>query len=156
MEQFVVCDTLNKLEDAVRQYASAFDAALLSSADTTHVVRMATAIENMVGTVKSLAAARAAEVGAWQASGARSAAAELAKVTGSTVSGAKEVLETARRLASLPVVAAAARRGELSGAQAAAIASAAEANPGRRGPPGGAGGAGVAGRAAGRVRPGQG
>ncbi|HET7719185.1 MAG TPA: DUF222 domain-containing protein, partial [Acidimicrobiales bacterium] len=61
--------------------------------------------------------------------GDRSAAAHLARVTGTSVRTAGEVLETARRLEKLPALAAAARAGALSAAQVAAVADAAVVDP---------------------------
>ena len=83
------------------------------------------AIEKMASTLKGLAAARAANGGAWKGAGDRSAAHHLARTTGTTVSQAGEAIETARRLEKLPAVAAAAKAGALSAQQAAAISDAA-------------------------------
>ncbi|HEX2274440.1 MAG TPA: hypothetical protein VHG90_11265, partial [Acidimicrobiales bacterium] len=59
----------------------------------------------------------------------RSAATDLARSTGSTVGQAAESLTTARRLEHLGVLDAAARAGELSSQQTAAVADAASADP---------------------------
>jgi hypothetical protein len=123
----VVCNTLLELEQALKHYAQGFDATLLSGEQAVRATRAAACIEKLAASLKGLAGARAAEAGAWKG---RSAAAELARVAGRSVSAAAETLETARRLQSLPVAAAAARRGELSEAQVLAIAAAAEADPG--------------------------
>ena len=85
----------------------------------------AAAIEKMAATLKGLAAARAASGGAWKDAGDRSAAHHLARTTGTSVGQAIEAIETARRLEKLPGVAAAARAGELSAQQAAAVSDAA-------------------------------
>jgi hypothetical protein len=122
-----VCDTLVELEEALKRYAPGLDGAALSGEDAARATRAAACIEKVAASLKGLAAARAAETGVWKG---RSAAAELARVTGRSVYAAAETLETARRLSALPEVAAAARRGELSEAQVSAIASAAEAEPG--------------------------
>src|SRR5205814_7486240 len=65
----------------------------------------------------------------WRREGDRSAAHHLARRTGTSVPQAVEAIETARRLEKLDTTAAAARAGELSAQQAAAIAQAAEADP---------------------------
>ena len=89
----------------------------------------AAAIENLAATVKGLAAARSAAGEAWKAAGDRSAAAHLARSTGTSVRHAGDVLESARRLEKLPALAAAARAGELSASQVAAVADAAVLDP---------------------------
>ena len=124
-----MCERLGELREAMGRYAAGFDASLLSCEDASSVMFEAAAIENMAATVKALAAARAAGGEAWKAAGDRSAAAHLARTTGSSVRYAGEVLETARRLERLPALAAAARSGSLSAAQVAAVADAAVVDP---------------------------
>ena len=120
---------LTQLKVALERYVAGFDAALLSAADATTVVDQASAIEKMAATLKALAAERAAECGQWRQRGARSAAHDLAQRSGTTVGAAAEALEGARRLRQLPIQAGAARRGEVSPQQVAAIAEAAVADP---------------------------
>jgi hypothetical protein len=124
-----VCHTLVELREGMRRYAAGFEAAVLSPADAQRAVELAASIEGIAATLKALAGARVAEGGAWKGSSARSAAHHLARVTGSSVAQAVEVIETGRRLEQLPVVDAAARGGALSGAQASALAAAAAADP---------------------------
>jgi hypothetical protein len=83
----------------------------------------------MAATLKAKAAAPRAGTRAWNAAGERSPAADLARSTGATLGQAAESLATARRLEHLPVLDAAARAGELSAAQIAAVADAATADP---------------------------
>jgi hypothetical protein len=128
-----VCESLAELEGALRRYATGFDVAVLSGEQASAVVRLAAGVEKMAAVLKGMAAARAAEVGAWKGSGQQCAGAELARVTGTSVAAATETLELAGRLQSLPVVAGAARRGELSASQASVISAAAEVNPGAEG-----------------------
>ena len=120
-----MCERLVELREAMARYASSFDAALLSAEGAALAVVEAAAIERMAATVKGLAAARSADIGAWRGAGERSAAHHLARTTGTSVAQAGEVIDTARRLATLPAVAAAARAGGLSAPQAAAVADAA-------------------------------
>jgi hypothetical protein len=124
-----MCEHLGQLRDAMGRYAAAFDAARLSSEDAALAVAQAAAIERMAATVKGLAAARVASDGCWKSAGHRSAADHLARATGTSVSNAAETLATARRLESLPTLAAAARAGELSVAQVAAVADAGVVDP---------------------------
>jgi hypothetical protein len=83
----------------------------------------------MAGIIESLAAERVAECGRWKGDGSKSPADYIAKRTGVSVGQACEALKTAEQLAELPEVDAAARRGELSPQQAAAVASAASVAP---------------------------
>ncbi len=124
-----MCDRLGQLRDALSQYASSFDAALLSSEDAGRAVAEAAAIERMAATVKGFAAARCADTGMWKAAGDRSATHHLARTTGTPVAQAAEVIQTAKRLEQLPAMSAAARAGGLSAQQAAALAAAATADP---------------------------
>jgi len=124
-----MCERLGQLREAMGRYAAVFDAALLSTEQAAAAVAQAAAIEKMAATLKGLAAARAASAGAWKGAGDRSAAHHLARTTGTSVGQASEVLETARRLEKLPSVAAAAKAGELSAQQAAAVSDAAGADP---------------------------
>jgi Domain of unknown function (DUF222) len=111
------------------EYAIGFDAERVSAADAARIVEDAAAIKNMAATVEAVAAARVADTQVWKRDGDRSAAHQLARTTGTTVGQAKEILQAARRLKDLPATAAAARRGELSAQQVAAITDAASADP---------------------------
>jgi hypothetical protein len=119
-----------EIRDAVRQFAEGFDPALVDAATAALVVRDWTAIANMAEAVKALAAKRVADSATWRSTGAPSAADWLAKSSGTTTNQAREVLATAGRLDELEATAGAARRGELSPAQTAAISDAATADPG--------------------------
>ncbi|MGH9049290.1 MAG: DUF222 domain-containing protein [Acidimicrobiia bacterium] len=120
---------LSQVRSALSEYATRFDPAAFSARDAASIVDDATAIEKMAATVKSLAAARVAATDVWKQGGERSAAHELARRTGTSVGQAKETLETGRKLQDLPATAEAAKQGELSPQQAAAIADAATADP---------------------------
>jgi hypothetical protein len=124
-----MCDGLLALRDAMSRYTAGFDAALLSGAQAEQAVDAAGVIERLAAAVKSMAAVRAADAGAWKRAGERSPAHHLARATGSSVGQAADIIDTARRLEKLPEVAAAARSGELSAQQASAIADAATADP---------------------------
>lgn len=124
-----MCERLGQLQDSMGRFAAAFDAALFSVEDAWVLVAQATTIERMAATVKALAAARAADGATWKAAGERSPAHHLARATGTSVSTASEILETAQRLEAMPALAAATRAGELSPAQSAAVADAAVVDP---------------------------
>jgi hypothetical protein len=120
---------LSELRSAMSRYASRFDPALVSARDAERVLDDAAAIKNMAATIEAIAAARVAETEVWREHGDRSAAHDLARRTGTSVGHAKEALETGRKLQDLSATADAARSGELSPQQAAAIADAASADP---------------------------
>lgn len=124
-----MCKELTDLRDGIVAYASNFDAALLASDPVELVVRAAAAIEGVASTLKALGAARLAELRSWKAAGDRSAAHQLARATGTSISDAASTIETGRQLSDLLEIAAAARSGNLSAQQAAAVADAAAADP---------------------------
>jgi len=120
---------LSELRATLHAFAASFDASCLSPHDLRCVLADAAAIENMAATVKALAAARVAETSMWKRAGDRSPAHHLARTTGMSVTAAAVSIEAAQRLGSLPVAADAARHGELSAPQLAAVTSAAIAAP---------------------------
>ncbi len=122
--------TLAELRNAMQRYATRFDAAVITAREAARVIEDAAAIEKMAATVKALAAARVAETKLWRRDGDLTAAHQLARKTGTSVSQAQETIATAKRLDALPAVTAAAKRGELSPQQTVAIADAATADPG--------------------------
>ena len=117
------------MRSAMSEFATRFDPALVSARDAEGVLDDAAAIKNMAATVEALAATRVAETDVWREHGGRTAAHDLARRTGTTVGQAKQALETGQKLQDLPATAGAARRGELSAQQTAAIADAATADP---------------------------
>jgi hypothetical protein len=124
---------MRSLREAVRRFAEGFDPALVSAADAGRIVADAAAAENMLATVKGLAAARVAETDLWRREGDASAAHHLARTSGTSVAKARQALEAAARLSALPAVDAAARRGDLSSAQLAPLTDAASKAPASEG-----------------------
>jgi hypothetical protein len=124
-----MCETLAGLRSGVEGFASTFDARTLSAAAAARVRADATALKNMAAAIEALAAAREAECGDWRRAGYRSPAEHLAQCSGTSVGAAIETLRAAERLESLPAVAAAACRGQLSAPQVAAVAGAASVAP---------------------------
>ena len=118
-----------RVREAMTVAAGRFDAALVDASEAAAILEDAVAIKNMAATVEALAAARIAETGMWQRDGDRTPAHQLARRTGTSVGQAMQAIETGRRLRDLPATSAAARRGELSVQQSAAIADAATADP---------------------------
>jgi hypothetical protein len=120
---------LSEVRSAMSEFATRFDPALVSARDAEGVLDDAAAIKNMAATIEALAATRVAETGVWREHGDRTAAHDLSRRTGTTVGQAKQALETGRALRDLPATAEAAKQGELSAQQTAAIADAATADP---------------------------
>ena len=86
-------------------------------------------VNRLSGSAMTLMARRVDEARAWQREGFRSAAEQLAGVAGTSVSAARNMLETSKQVEGLPATADALRAGTLSGPKAAAIASAATVAP---------------------------
>jgi hypothetical protein len=122
-------ETLAELRLGMEALASRFDARVLSQTAARRALDHAAAIEHMAATVKALAAARVADGGDWRRDGYRNPAEAVAAATGTSVGEAIDALKTAEQLDELPGVSEAARRGELSPKQAAAVAGAASVAP---------------------------
>jgi hypothetical protein len=105
------------------------DPALFDGRDAAELLEEFGRGERVCAAAKALLARRVAESGVWREGGHRSAAHWVAEATGDTVGAACRALETARALEHLPETDAAFRAGDLSGTQAAEIASAAGADP---------------------------
>ncbi len=109
--------------------AHALEPGVLSLDDAKQMLRDVTASKNSLATMQALLAKRVADTGEWKRDGDRSPEEHLAKETGTSVGRAKETLGTAERLGGLGATDEAARAGELSPEQAAAVSDAATANP---------------------------
>jgi hypothetical protein len=114
-----------EVREAVIALARDLDPALLYLADAGRALGHATAMKNAAATMEALLAKRVADAGDWKRTGAKSAAEHLATMTGTTIGRARDALSTAERLNGLDATAAAARGGELSPEQAAAVSDAA-------------------------------
>src|SRR5262245_10988253 len=117
-----------RLREAVQGFAAGFDAGALTADAVPVVLADVVAMRNMLGAVLISAAAVVAECDVWRATGAGTAAEQVASVTGSSVRAAGDVISTGTRVASQPIVAAAMRSGELSVDQASVIADAVAAD----------------------------
>lgn len=120
---------MQQIREEVAAYAAAFDPALMPAPLAQKILEDAIATENMLSTIKALAAKRVADTELWRREGHLSPAHHLARKAGTSVTRAKEALETAARLSQLPALDAAARAGEVSGSQAGPVAEAAAKNP---------------------------
>jgi len=90
-------------------------------------------IERLGQVIKTLAAARVVEAGAWNRDGAHSPADWLASKTGTSKGDAADTLTTGQQLKDLPATQDAMRKGKLSRRQAQAVADAAAADPSAEG-----------------------
>jgi hypothetical protein len=144
-----VCERLAQIRQSMCLWAESFDADCVSPAQALQVLKDASAISNIALTIKALVAPRAAGVlGAAASSAAASAAAasgpasgatgsctsisaahELARASGTTISSAQASLELGKRLGFQAEVQAAAKRGELSQQQVELVSQAAELDP---------------------------
>ena len=86
-------------------------------------------VNRMSGSAMTLIARRVEEAQTWKRAGFRSAAEQLAGVSGSSVTSARTMLETSKQVEWLPATADAMRAGTLSVPKAEAIASAATVAP---------------------------
>ena len=117
------------LEEELAATVQELDLGAVPASDLPALVEASARIERLGHTLKALAAARLATTKAWEGQGDRSAAEWVARRTGTTASDATRAIRTGRRLEDLPATAAAARRGDLSATQSAAITDAASADP---------------------------
>jgi hypothetical protein len=124
-----VTGTFADIRDALTSAASGFDASRLPMSSAADLLATVTVIERTASALKATLAARVADSGSWRDAGARSPAHHLAQQTGTSLGQARSLVETGRRLDTLPQVAEAARAGALSPQQTAAIAAAAASDP---------------------------
>ena len=120
---------LSEVRRALEAYARTLEPARLSPTQAEAALAEVTAIGHMASTAKALLAAKVAEGASWKRAGARSPAEHIAKATGTSVGAVLDDLKLAEKLSALPAVDAAARAGDLSRQQAAAVASAASVAP---------------------------
>jgi hypothetical protein len=125
-----VFEVLHESIESLRSLVATLDPAALSGTQAKELVEQSVELERLVGAVRTLAAGRVAQTGAWANDGPfRDAGAWMASVAGTTVGRAKATIENAQRLTSLPETEAALRAGSLSEVQVDAIATAAAADP---------------------------
>ncbi len=124
-----VSEELAEVVEAAKRIVAESEPAIFEGKDASRIMEMFAEGERVMAAGKALWARRVAESGAWRASGERSAAHYLAIKTGTSVGQAVNVIETASRLAELPMTEQALRAGKLSETQAKEIASAAAADP---------------------------
>ena len=116
--------------DQLEAVLASLDPDVLEGAVAAEYVAVFAKVERLAAAGKALAARRVVATGVWQREGAhRDPAGWMAAVSGTSVTQASQVLDTAARLEALPAIDAAVRAGELSAVQAALVANAASADP---------------------------
>jgi len=113
----------------VLSLAQRFDTTGLRPVELTEVLRITTVARNALGTIEALVARAIKDASAFEQGQDRSADHFVSRTLGTSVRHARDLLETAEALQSLPATEAAARRGELSSDQAQAVTKAASADP---------------------------
>lgn len=128
-EEASVCTRLSEVTTAARAVVAALDGASLTGSELGYALRDLMELERIATAGKLLLAPRLASSDAWARDGHRSPEEWMARTAGTSVGQAKQTMETARKIEALPQTKSAVRAGELSLAQAAAVADAAAADP---------------------------
>ena len=119
--------------DLVRRFVVSFEPGVYSGEDSKKLVEVLGELKRLSASGLMLAARRVEETHLHEASGHKRAGTWLAGVTGESVGSAPQMLESARSIASHPVIQEAFRSGALSEQKAKEIASAADVRPDQAG-----------------------
>jgi hypothetical protein len=117
-------------EAALRALCGSLDPDSIPLSDAPAAVASLAMIERLAAGARTRLARRVEESDVWRREGDSSAAHWLAHTAGTSLGQARGTLETSKRLVALPRTEDAMRRGELSAAQAEAVADAASVAPG--------------------------
>ena len=117
------------VEESFRVLVGGLDPDAVTPADAKRLWARFDAIERLAASAKTLLARRVEDGRSWPRDGYRSAAEELAIVAGTSISAARNQLETSKRVEALPATAEALRSGALSAAKAEVVAGAATVAP---------------------------
>src|SRR5689334_4600349 len=120
---------LNEIEFALGELVAEFDADALACCEAPAMWKTATRVRRLAESLEILLARRVEESGVWKRKGFQSAAAYLAADAGTTVTAARWLLETSKRVAEQPKTEQAVRSGELSATKASLVAGAIEVSP---------------------------
>ena len=123
-------DDVREIDEFFAALVARIDPDAVPLSEVTDLWTALDAVERRAASTKLLLARVVEEAGWWKRAGKRSAADQLAAIAGTSVSAAKNQLETSKRIRKLPATARALRAGRLSAAKAEAIAGAAEVAPG--------------------------
>lgn len=124
-----MCERLDGIVSAAREFAAALDAPRLTAERAVKLADLFSELEKIAAAGRTLTTGRVASTRAWRASGASSATAWVAQRAGTTLGEAAATLQTAALLDRLPTVREAFASGRLSDVQAAEISAAAAADP---------------------------
>jgi hypothetical protein len=121
---------LGEIKLAMRELVEEFDPGAVALCESRAMWRDFDEVERLAAAAKLLLATRVEKAGEWKRDGYRSVAEQLAADAGTTVSAARSLVETARRVAGQPKTERAVRAGELSGPKAELVAGAIDVDPG--------------------------
>jgi hypothetical protein len=121
---------LKRMSCELRRGLSHFEPERVTTDQAASVFEIAAEVELLAGSLKLLAAKRAAKSGMWAKEGHRLPASWVAKKSKSSYGEAISLLETAEQLVSLPRTTEALKNGRLSRSQVKEVAQAASSHPG--------------------------
>src|SRR5689334_14452720 len=124
---------LGEIECALSELVTELDPDAVALCEAPRLWQQFDRVERLAASAKILLARRVDEAGEWKRKGCRSAAEQLAADAGTSVSSAKSMLETSKRVRRQPKTTRALRKGELSAAKAEVVAAAAAVAPGAEG-----------------------
>jgi hypothetical protein len=120
---------IEEIEWALRELAQEFDPYAVPLCETPRMWRSAMRAARLAESIAMLVAPRVEEAGEWKRNGFRTAAEQMAADAGTSVSAARSLLETSRRVEKQPKVEQSLRAGELSPAKAELVAGAVDIDP---------------------------
>ena len=124
-----MCDQVNQVLASARAVVAGLDVSSLTGSDVASQFAAFVELEKIAASAKLLLAPKVSKSEAWAKAGHRSPEEWIAKTAGTSLGQARQAIETAQKIESLPQTEAAVRAGELSMAQATAVAEAAAADP---------------------------
>jgi hypothetical protein len=122
-------EEVTRQEESLSALCAQFDPGAVPLEHAAHVYEALARMEKLVAGARLRLAVRVEESNHWRRTGHRSAADWFAHISGVTAGAAHAELAASARLAQLPATDDALRRGDLSAAQASAVADAAAADP---------------------------
>src|SRR5215813_12898442 len=130
LDRHVTIDDVREIGAFLGVLVDRLDVDAIPSCEAIGFYKAFDAIERRAGAAKTLLARRVEDARAWKGQSFRSAAEQLAVASGTSVTQARNQLETSKKLQNLPKTERELRKGRLSGPKAQAIAGAADVNPG--------------------------
>jgi hypothetical protein len=124
-----LADDVRELDEFFAVLVAKIDPDAVPLCEVTDLYSALEVVKRRAESTMLLLARRVEDAGRWKRDGHRSAADQLAGISGTSVGAAKNQLETSKKVAKLPATAKALRKGKLSVAKAEAIAAAAAVAP---------------------------